>query len=166
MMYNMYDSVQDPEPPVIACMEYSCEVQGCECVCRYRKCDSRTQPLYETACCKILSKRKNTSFTRIIVDSLMLALMHFSLSISLSQRILAAKMPPVLRFPCRLAQQTPSLVSPTLNLVSAAPLYLLYAPATSKPVLQNPNTALRVGIPDLLRRVTAIRGTAATALSV
>ncbi|XP_060737481.1 cysteine-rich motor neuron 1 protein-like isoform X1 [Tachysurus vachellii] len=55
-MYSMYDSDQDPEvePPVRACMEYACEVQGCECVCQYRKCDSRTSPLYETACCKIL----------------------------------------------------------------------------------------------------------------
>ncbi|XP_058246545.1 cysteine-rich motor neuron 1 protein-like isoform X1 [Hemibagrus wyckioides] len=59
MADRMYDSEaqkNDPEPeePKRECTEWGCEVQGCECVCQHRKCDSMKPPLYETACCNIL----------------------------------------------------------------------------------------------------------------
>ncbi|TTJ69856.1 Cysteine-rich motor neuron 1 protein [Bagarius yarrelli] len=53
---RMYD-INNPEPepePVRVCNEWSCEVQGCECVCKYRKCEETNPPLYEEACCSIL----------------------------------------------------------------------------------------------------------------
>ncbi|XP_026783928.3 cysteine-rich motor neuron 1 protein-like [Pangasianodon hypophthalmus] len=42
--------------PAYVCMEWGCEVQGCQCVCQERKCDYRTTPLSEAACCNMLKE--------------------------------------------------------------------------------------------------------------
>lgn len=58
IMYDGYasnvETPPEPEVPVYTCKEWSCEVRACECVCQYRKCDYRTAPLLEAACCDVL----------------------------------------------------------------------------------------------------------------
>ncbi|XP_060788536.1 cysteine-rich motor neuron 1 protein-like [Neoarius graeffei] len=52
--YNSESDINPPEPEIPVCMDWSCEVQGCKCVCQQRPCNTRAPPLYEEACCKIL----------------------------------------------------------------------------------------------------------------
>lgn len=66
----MYDFNAEPEPKetVRTYTRWGCEVQGCKCVCQYKNYDVYSTPLYETACCNLLSE--SALFLRIYIISL------------------------------------------------------------------------------------------------